>query len=508
MPRWGQVNTSEPPYYGLHAASKVNKQPRDGDKNSSLQYDSHSTDLLGLDGEEQPTGSDGSGEDKGQPSGGRTTTSTSQGGDEEALRVAQFIRRHGPGDALRIAASVLYATVGVIETQTGRSDETKLIRTIAAEIHTVARHLLHQPQLQEEGESLHRGTKRLLVGEVAQWEQQVQQEELEVEETAMSLIETGGEATLRDEGQSSTPSSASSHRRRRALAEHHKDFIGEDTEGIDDESCLMRWGGTSLQALQVKTQPLQTTTHQKKLTEKGKMTMGQREGQGKWSWTRKRAPTWMKIYVNAWWLEHYMAGLQRQLTSHIRWLRTNRAHWGSLQRSLIHEFQVALNGGQSYNGCWGKLCSMPEDSRHQTTHALQTHTHRSIQKKHGVAAKDWWTKSRFTVTCWVACCGHIVGTMAHEDRVRSHLSRMEHSPFQTPERRVRPRTDDGPHGNSTAAASSLPGKNTGLNTTRGGRLPEGGDGPEAADNMAEPWITIRVHSLQRRWGKPRSPSST
>ena len=44
-------------------------------------------------------------------------------------------------------------------------------------------------------------------------------------------------------------------------------------------------------------------------------------------------------------LEHYMAGLQQQLTAHIRWLRTNRAHWGSLQRSLIHEFQVALNGG-------------------------------------------------------------------------------------------------------------------------------------------------------------------
>ena len=38
---------------------------------------------------------------------------TSQGGDEEALHVAQFIRRHGPGDALRMA-SVLYATVGVI----------------------------------------------------------------------------------------------------------------------------------------------------------------------------------------------------------------------------------------------------------------------------------------------------------------------------------------------------------------------------------------------------------
>ena len=41
---------SEPTYYGLHPPSRVNKQPRDGDKNRSQQYDDGSTDLLGLDG--------------------------------------------------------------------------------------------------------------------------------------------------------------------------------------------------------------------------------------------------------------------------------------------------------------------------------------------------------------------------------------------------------------------------------------------------------------------------
>ena len=46
----------------------------------------------------------------------------SNGGEGEALHGAQFIRRHGPGDALRITASVLYATVGVIETQAGRNN--------------------------------------------------------------------------------------------------------------------------------------------------------------------------------------------------------------------------------------------------------------------------------------------------------------------------------------------------------------------------------------------------
>ena len=64
MPKWGQVDTSQAPYYGLHAPSRLNKQPRDGDKNSSLQYDNKSIDLLGLDGE-APT--DDSGDDPSQP---------------------------------------------------------------------------------------------------------------------------------------------------------------------------------------------------------------------------------------------------------------------------------------------------------------------------------------------------------------------------------------------------------------------------------------------------------
>ena len=32
MGGWGEVNTSRPPYCGLHAPSRVNKQPKDGDK--------------------------------------------------------------------------------------------------------------------------------------------------------------------------------------------------------------------------------------------------------------------------------------------------------------------------------------------------------------------------------------------------------------------------------------------------------------------------------------------
>ena len=53
---------------------------------------------------------------------------------EDAWHVTQFIRRHGPGDGLGIASSVLYATIGVTETQMGRNDETILVRTIAGKL--------------------------------------------------------------------------------------------------------------------------------------------------------------------------------------------------------------------------------------------------------------------------------------------------------------------------------------------------------------------------------------
>ena len=68
LPRWGEVDTSEPPYHGVHSVSRANKQPRDGDKDPSLQYDDNSTNLLGLDGEEQATGPGARDEDRGRPS--------------------------------------------------------------------------------------------------------------------------------------------------------------------------------------------------------------------------------------------------------------------------------------------------------------------------------------------------------------------------------------------------------------------------------------------------------
>ena len=48
MGGWGEVNTSRPPYYGLHAPSRVNKQPKDGDKPADHLLDNNSFDLLGL----------------------------------------------------------------------------------------------------------------------------------------------------------------------------------------------------------------------------------------------------------------------------------------------------------------------------------------------------------------------------------------------------------------------------------------------------------------------------
>ena len=178
---------------------------------------------------------------------------------EEARHVTQFIRRHGPGDGLRIASRVWCATTGVIETQLGRKNETTLVRTIAGEIHRIARQLLcHQQHLQEEGESLSRGIiiKRLSAEEVVQWEQQVRDEEDEVTETAMSLEETGGEDAQERDAHSPT-STANSHRRRRMLPMHHKEFIGEDR-------------GTR-------------TTNT-----------------ASWPWTMRKTPTWMMSYARGW----------------------------------------------------------------------------------------------------------------------------------------------------------------------------------------------------------------
>ena len=157
-------------------------------------------------------------------------------GEDDARHVVHFIRHHGPGEGLRIASSVLCATIGVIETEGGRTAETFLIRTIAGEIHNIARHILYRSQLEEEGEQLQRGTKRLSAAEIIQWEHHIEDEEQEEEEATATLMEAGEEPRPEDDTRSSTPNS---HRRRRLLAAHHQDFIGEDGERSDDEQCLM-----------------------------------------------------------------------------------------------------------------------------------------------------------------------------------------------------------------------------------------------------------------------------
>ena len=164
---------------------------------------------------------------------------TGAGANEDTRHVVQFMRRHGPGESLRIASSVLYATVGVIAAQGGRTNKTSLVRAIAGEIHSVARHLLHQRQLEDEGDQLQRGTNRLSAAEVVQWERHLADNEQEEEETAMTMMETGGEEPSEEGSQDSTPDS---HRRRRLLTAHHKDFIGEDSRKSDDENCLMAMG--------------------------------------------------------------------------------------------------------------------------------------------------------------------------------------------------------------------------------------------------------------------------
>ena len=162
--------------------------------------------------------------------------------------------------------------------QTGRNDETQLVRTVAMEIHTIARHLLHHPDLQDEGENLRQGTKRLLPGEIAQWEHHVQDEEQEVEEIAVSLAKTGEEAHQSDE-RGSPVNSADLHRRRRELAAHHKEFVGEDPPPTDDESCLMAMGRDFPSSSSDQDDPPRAEGAPEQAGEKGKMKVVQRGGQ-------------------------------------------------------------------------------------------------------------------------------------------------------------------------------------------------------------------------------------
>ena len=73
----------------------------------------------------------------------------------------------------------------------------------------------------------------------------------------------------------------------------------------------------------------------------------------------------------------------------------------TLQRSLIHEFQVALNGGQSFSGCQVRPCCLPGDCLRLIIRGWPTHTLHSIRGKLVALARGLWMKLQSTVTYWV-----------------------------------------------------------------------------------------------------------
>ena len=159
----------------------------------------------------------------------------------------------------------------------------------------------------------------------------------------------------------SPTSTANSHRRKRKLAMHHKEFIGEDRGDTDDE----HWGRYASSSSSQDGAPPDEEPQERGEEEEingttgrtGEMESDHEEDTNLDDELRQRlvegrvlpnpeasAAAAMGECSNVE-LEHYMAGIQRQLSAHIRWLRTNRAFWGSVQQSLVHELQVALNGG-------------------------------------------------------------------------------------------------------------------------------------------------------------------
>ena len=178
-------------------------------------------------------------------------------------------------------------------------------------------------------------------------------------------------------------------------------------------------------------------------------------------------------------LEHFAAGLQRQLTAHIRWLRTNRAFWGSLQRSLVHELQVSLNAGAILQWMVSQAMLYARGMA-PPNHAYVEDPYPPLNPREATRASQRLV-DEITIHCDIL--GRLMQSfsgeaIAHDGRVRAHLARMESSPI----RRVRQRTEVGP-GNVTV-------------TSRGGTT--------SSTAMAPPRITNR----QRRrditiWGKWR-----
>ena len=157
-------------------------------------------------------------------------------------------------------------------------------------------------------------------------------------------------------------------------------------------------------------------------------------------------------------------------------------------------------GEQFYSGCWGKQCFMRGDFLHPITRAWQTRIHHSTRQRPVKVAKGWLMKLQFTSDILERLMQAYSGeTMAHEERVRSHLARMEHSPAHVPDRRVRPRTGDSPPIRSTAAASSPPGESRDTTTAMGEGTTTWGSGQEEAAGNEEttvptfPWLKRSLH---------------
>ena len=560
---WGEVNHSEPPYYGIHAPSRVNKQPKDGDKPPDHQFDDESFDLLRLDADDKQ-GRDGSGEQSGTSSEEQTTSTGrsykkrddgmvyrqpdnptrwsrrsgelpaipeqkppgepadgekeapapegghSQGGGGEAVSYynpenRKFRRREGHGPQRVARKQRIWddwlswrdawraenrgetpepdREVGAIETQGGRTNETSLVRAIAGEIHSVARHLLHQRQLEDEGDQLQRGTKRLSAAEVVQWERHLADNEQEEEDTATTMMETGGEEPSEEGSQDSTPDS---HRRRRLLAAHHKDFIVEDGRKSDDENCLMAMGrydsNSSSQeevppANDAAEAPAKEDTAHRAAEEAEDVEAAPREedtnldDELRHRLIEGNAVPDPEITAsmgrhNNVELEHFAAGLQRQLIAHIRWLRTNRAFWGSLQRSLVHELQVSLNAGAILQ--WMVSQAMlyargmaPPNRAYVEDPYPPLNPGEAARASHRLV---------FEITIHCDILGRLMQSfsgesIAHDERVRehlAHLARMESSPIRS----VRQRTEVGPwnatvtsRGSTTSSTAVAPPEN-------------------------------------------------
>ena len=163
---------------------------------------------------------------------GETTSSTPSAATSSIPKdhIVKFMRRRTEADAVRVAAGVLFTVAGIIREHATSEDDSRLLRGIAGELHSIADTFSGEPYTP--GAKTSFGPSRRLT-----WGKRRSRRHTKRRKGLVDAPEEEAGSP------SQSSSSAHSHRRRRLLAEHHRHFLlgdrSREPDEEDDGHCLM-----------------------------------------------------------------------------------------------------------------------------------------------------------------------------------------------------------------------------------------------------------------------------